>query len=256
MYKKPDYVRQNALLDCVADTFEVCDPSGHRTFSSSDGTAIEFRLSDDVIEKSAKAHIRHPEDYPRDEVFEKEYMVLGEFRASRSPRKIGTIILYIKAIKKFSKMQNLDDHAVLCAVLSNEAFRAYHYDCFRKAGLMERWFSGGKKENRELVKDSLAAVYEYVFLVTHGGADIDLGSANKYMSILESDWRCFDIDGWPSSGALGIGGLGLSTVRTTPNLSMKLVDLSVHDWKSAADIIKTAYYLSDPEIQKEFNYIP
>lgn len=254
MYTRPAYEQQKALLDCVADTFKVCDPSGYRAFSPSDGTAIEFRLSDDVIEKTAKVHIRHPEDYPRDGVFEKEYMVLGEFRASKSPRKIGTIILYMKAIKKFSKMQNLDDHAVLCAVLSNEAFRAFHYDCFRKAGLMERWFSGGKKENRELVKDSLAAVYEYVFLLNHGGDDIDLGSANRFMSILESDWRCFNIDGWPSSGALGIGGLGLSTVKTPPNLSAKLIELSVRDWKTAADIIRTGYYLADSEVQNIFKY--
>lgn len=256
MYTKPDYEQKIVLLNCVADIFEVCDPSWHRAFSPADGTAIEFRLSDDVIEKTAKVHIRHHEDYTGDDVFEKEYIVLGEFRASKSPRTIGTIVLYEKAIKEFSKTQNLDCHAVYCSVLANEAFRAYHYYCFREAGLMERWFSGGKKENRELVKDSLAAVNEYVFLLNHGGEDIDLASAKKYMSILESDWRCFDIDGWPSSGALGIGGLGLSAVETSPYLSRNLIDLSVHDWKTAADIIKTGYYLSDSQIQKEFNYIP
>ena len=69
---------------------------------------------------------------------------------------------------------------------------------------------------------------------------------------LENTWRKYDIEDWSYSGALGICGAGLAKITTIPDLMDKLCQISVYDWNTAADIIKTGYYLADPEVQKAF----
>ncbi len=66
------------------------------------------------------------------------------------------------------------------------------------------------------------------------------------------EWRSYDVEDWPYSGALGIGGLGLTGMKTPPDLAIQLLRCSLYDWKTAADIIKTGYYLADSGIHDCF----
>lgn len=93
---------------------------------------------------------------------------------------------------------------VFFAVLAREAFHALHYSLFKEAGVSARW-KAGTKLYRDIVMESLACTYEYVFLMDQAGRGIDPADARKLMDLLAYEWRSYDIDDYPCSGALVTG---------------------------------------------------
>ena len=239
-----------------------------------DADRVDIRFADDIKRSVKKVHpgvgdsfaIRRREynkevlcePFSRDCLKEVSSVVLGEFRPSavKNGWKIGTIWLYHNAIAEFCEANGLDPDTVLLATLAREAFQACHYSVFKFGGVSQRWNSGSTKKNRDIVKESLADAFEYIFLINQGGDWLSHAEALKYMDFLENTWRSCDIEDWPSSGALGIGGVGLTKVAVPPNIMDRLLHGFLHDWKSAADIIKTGYYLADQEIQNVFKEKP
>ena len=230
-----------------------------------DAGRVDIRFADDIKRSVKMVHpgvgdsfaIRRREynreepcePFSRDALKEVSSLVLGEFRPSAAKKgmKIGTIRLYPNAIAEFCTANGLDPDTVLLATLAREAFQACHYSVFKSCGVSMRWNSGSTKKNRDIVKESLADAFEYTFLINQGGDWLSHAEAHKYMDFLENTWRSLDIEDWPSSGALGIGGVGLTKVAVPPSIMDRLLHGFIHDWKSAADIIKTGYYLADDE---------
>ena len=248
----------NNLRDCVQYVIDVL------YVDDMDADRVDIRFSD-VIKRSVKkvhpgvgapyttSRREYTKEVPempfsRDGLKEVSSVMLGEFRpsAARKGRKIGTIWLYPNAIAEFCTANGLDPDTVLLATLAREAFQACHYNVFIFDGVSQRWNSGSTRKNRDVVKESLAGNFEYVFLRNQGGEWLSDCEAFKYMVFLEKTWRDYDIEDWPSSGALAIGGVGL--VAAPSKLTDRLLHGFLYDWKSAADIIKTGYYLADPEI--------
>ena len=248
------------LRDCVQYVIDVL------CVDDMDAGIVDIRFSDEIKRSVKKVHpgvgdsfaIRRreynseepSEPFSRDALKDVSSVMLGEFRplAAKKGRKIGTIRLYPNAIAEFCTANGLDPDTVLLATLAREAFQACHYSVFESGDVSQRWNSGSTKKNRDIVKESLAAAFEYVFLINQGGDWLSHADADKYMDFLENTWRSYDIEDWPSSGALGIGGVGLTKVAVPPNIMDRLLHGFLHDWKSAADIIKTGYYLADDEI--------
>ena len=248
------------LRDCVQYVIDVLD------IDELDADRVDIRFADDIKRSVKKVHpgvgdsfaIRRREynkevlcePFSRDCLKEVSSVVLGEFRpsAAKNGWKIGTIWLYHNAIAEFCEANGLDPDTVLLATLAREAFQACHYSVFEFGGVSQRWNSGSTKKNRDIVKESLADAFEYIFLINQGGDWLSHADADKYMDFLENTWRSCDIEDWPSSGALGIGGVGLTKVAVPPNIMDRLLHGFLYDWKSAADIIKTGYYLADDEI--------
>ena len=197
----------------------------------------------------------------RDRLIKHKYLVLGEFKPSwRSAAKIGTITLYTKAIAEYSGNgeadYGVDYETAFWATLAHEAFHAYHYSLFKKTGRQDRWRDRACKKEREIETESLAAHAEYVFLLNHEGNCLDADGAGYMMDALGGDcgeWRTYDVEDWPYSGALGIGGLSLADAPvTSPDFVQQLLRTSLYDWKTASDIIRTGYYLADPGIRDCF----
>ena len=248
------------LRDCVQYVIDVL------CVDDMDADRVDIRFADDIKRSVKKVHpgvggsfeIRRREynreercePFSRDALKEVSSVVLGEFRpsAAKKGRKIGTIRLYPNAIAEFCETNGLDPDTVLLATLAREAFQACHYSVFKSCGVSMRWNSGSTKKNRDIVKESLADAFEYTFLINQGGDWLGQTEADKYMNFLENTWRSCDIEDWPSSGALGIGGVGLTKVAVPPNIMGRLLHGFLHDWKSAADIIKAGYFLADDEI--------
>ena len=252
------------LRDCVQYVIDVLN------IGELDAGRVDIRFADDIKRSVKKVHpgvggsfeIRRRE-YNREEACEPfsrdalkvvSSLVLGEFRpsAAKNGWKIGTIRIYPNAIEELCAAKGLDPDTVLLATLAREAFQACHYSVFKFGGVSQRWNSGSTKKNRDIVKESLADAFEYIFLINQGGDWLSHAEANKYMDFLENTWRSYDIEDWPSSGALVIGGVGLTKVAVPPDIMNRLLHGFLYDWKSAADIIRTGYYLADSEIQKEF----
>ncbi|MBO4862418.1 MAG: hypothetical protein J5535_05935 [Firmicutes bacterium] len=248
------------LRECVQYVIDVLN------IGELDAGRVDIRFADDIKRSVKKVHpgvgdsfaIRRRE-YNREEAYEpfsrdalKEVssVVLGEFISSAAKKgwKIGTIRLYPNAIAEFCTANGLDPDTVLLATLAREAFQACHYSVFKSCGVSMRWNSGSTQKNRDIVKESLADAFEYIFLINQGGEWLNLAEAHKYMDFLENTWRSCDIEDWPTSGALGIGGAGLTKVATPPDIMDRLLHLFLYDWKSAADIIRAGYYLADDEI--------
>ena len=103
----------------------------------------------------------------------------------------------------------------------------------KREGMANRWRSGAKRD-RETVKASLAAYFE--------GAFLGFPPISGY---LESEWESLDIEGWSSSGALSIMKAGMPEY-----LFRNLYNMAFYDWKTAADILRTGYYLNSPIIRK------
>lgn len=185
----------------------------------------------------------------RDQVIEVRSLILGRFSpsASRDINDIGTIWLYTRAIAEFSNNNAIEYKTVFFAILAREAFHALHYSLFKEAGVRARW-NAGTRLYRDIVKESLASSNEYVFLMDHQGSGLDSGSSHKLMDRLEYEWGSYDIDDHPSSGALLTSPIGSDILRGG-NLSGTLLRRSLYDWKTAADIIRTGYYLACPTIK-------
>ena len=256
------------LRDCVQYVIDML------CVDDMDAGRVDIRFSDDIKRSVKRVHPgvgdsfaisrrEYTEEVPempfsRDSLKEVSSVTLGEFRpsAARKGRKIGTIWLYPNAIAEFCAANDLGPDTVLLATLAREAFQACHYSVFIFDGVSQRWNSGSTKKNRDIVKESLADAFEYIFLINQGGDWLNYAEADKYMDFLENTWRDYDIEDWPSSGALGIGGVGLTKVAAPPNIMDRLLHGFLYDWKSAADIIKTGYYLADQEIQNVFREKP
>ena len=221
---------------------------------------LRIKLSEEVLYRATKVSPgvsenffrEHLDDWNEGNDFPKErhslnsrelpieyrYVVLGEFRPSTSSNKIGTIWLYPKAMAscKFRKISDFE--TVFWTTLAHEVFHVFHYCQLKLVGKADRWWSGRKKD-RELVMETLAAYFEYSFL--HLGP-----SSYQLCKYKEDEWKGLDVDGWYYSGALGI-----HSSYNSERLFTTLYDMSFHDWKTAADIIRTGYYLCSPEISKE-----
>ena len=167
------------------------------------------------------------------------FILLGEFKASRKENSIGTIYLYTKAIASRAQRKVTDFETVFWATLAHEVFHAFHFCQMKQAGKEARWQSF-KKADRELVKESLAAYFEYLFLDKQDARD-------PYRELLRDAWECRDVEGWPYSGALGI-----LKSQHSKDLFELLFEMSFSDWKTAADIIRTGYYMSNHEIAEMF----
>lgn len=190
------------------------------------GTDINDRCPDDGF----------PVD-TREKPLEYSSVVLGEFRASKSKRTIGTIILYPKAMDCCVYKSVSDFETVFWAALAHEAFHAFHYDQLKRSGKADRWNSP-KKSGRVLVTESLAEYFKCTWLKEYYPAN------TRLLRYLESEWGRYDIDGSPNSGALAI-----RKSSTHIDLFERLFETSLYDWKTAADTIRTGYYLQSEEIR-------
>ena len=165
-------------------------------------------------------------------------VVLGEFCASKSKRTVGTIILYPKAMDCCVYKSVSDFETVFWAALAHEVFHAFHYDQLKRLGEADRWNSP-KKSGRVLVTESLAEYFKCTWL-----REEYYPANNKLLRYLESEWGRYDIDGSPNSGALAI------RKSCTPiDLFERLFEMSLYDWKTTADTIRTGYYLQSEEIR-------
>ncbi len=186
----------------------------------------------------------------RDDLMEVESLILGEFRPSlRAENKIGSICLYPGAMAEFSRKEGICFDVVFWSTLAHESYHALHYSLFKKGGRCQRWGKRICGKNGEIVKESLASAFEYVFLLNHAGDCLDWNEAKKLMNVLADNWRSYDVDDWSYSGALGISGVGLTSVQPPGDICDMLLDRSLYDWKTCADIIKTGYYVASPEIR-------
>ena len=186
------------------------------------------------------------EEYPRD-VFpadtreqqrDQKTVLLGQFKPLWGKDKIGKITLYTKAMFEYANRKALGFEEVFWPTLAREVFKAFHYHMFQKEGKADRYRSRiVNNKDRELVKISLAVYFEFCFREIH--------SYNEAYA-MKKEWESFDIDGWPASGALGI-----QKSAQSDELFRYLFWLSFFDWKTAADIIRTGYYLQSPEIRRK-----
>ena len=227
----------------------------HNILINDPGLRIE--LSEEIINKSAVVYpginpkilrIRpfgwaetdgyRGDDLPvdtRERQLKNEYTLFGDFLAPRGRSKRGKIILYTKAISVFANSKALDFEEVFWPTLAHEMFYAFHYCMLQKKGKADRWSSRFlNRKDRELVAESLAEFFEQEF--AYGGS--------SFSDLMTDEWERFDIDGWPASGALGI-----LKSKQPYELFKELFELSFYDWKTAADIIRTGYYLCSPEIK-------
>ena len=272
MYKKDTEELADALNDCVRHVFYVMDQdlcSDHYFDSQPpqiDVSGVSIGFSDKIKYTEKEVHrgiggldsgiTRRMDQDPkeltdvpsRDEMIKIKSLVLGEFRPSTSdkPQKIGTITLYNAAIAEFCVANDLDYNTVFWGTMARESSHGFHYNTFRKAGRQFRWNSGSTRNNRVIVKDSLAAGFEAVFLLNHEGDDLDLAESRRLRNHLENTWREYDIEDYSYSGALGFE--QWRPVMNVPQIYQELLSRSIYDWKTAADIIKTRYYMVDPVI--------
>ena len=155
---------------------------------------------------------------------------LGEYRASYSKKKIGTIVIYRKAICKCARDHDWDRNHLFQAVLAHESFHAYQFSCLKEKGYAEQWKSPGVKKERTVVQESLAAAYEWYFC----------DSVMKDERICE--WKEMDIDFWPYSGALGMIDSTPEAFGLKPDaFSRWALDICFEDWRTPAMYIRIAY---------------
>lgn len=219
---------------------------------------LRIELSEEIINKSAVVYpginpkiLRtqpsccaetdgyHGDDLPvdtRERQMKNEYTLFGNFLASMGRSKRGKIILYTKAISAYANSKVLDFEEVFWPTLAHEVFYAFHYYTLQNKGKADRWSSRFlNRKDRELVLESLAEFFEHEF--AYGDSSI--------LDPMTDEWERFDIVGWPASGALGI-----LKSKKPHELFKELFNLTFYDWKTAADIIRTGYYLCSPEIKK------
>lgn len=230
-----------ALLSAQGLSIKLSEKIKYRTAKVYPGiSANSFReIHDDWEEPIDSPEEKYPKD-TREMPVEYRYVVLGEFHPSPMPNKIGIIWLYPRAMASSKYKKVSDFETVFWATLAHEVFHAFHYYHLKMDGKADRWWSGRKKD-RELVLESLAAYFEYSFLV------FILDDPHWVQKYKEDEWQCLDVDGWYYSGALGI-----LNSRCSEDLFRSLFEMSFSDWKTAADTIRTGYYMSNKEIADMF----
>ncbi len=200
---------------------------------------LRIKLSEEIKEDTAKVYpgvscIREAFDdyreidypaYTRERPREHRFVLLGEFKAQG---KNGTIYLYTKAMASCDLTAKLGFETVFWATLAHNMFYAFLYNQLKREGKIGRWRSGAKRD-RETVKASLAAYFE--------GAFLGFPPISGY---LENEWESLDIEGWPSSGAFMI-----RKSSRPEKLFRQLYNMAFYDWKTAADILRTGYYLNN-----------
>ncbi len=200
---------------------------------------LRIQLSEEIKEATAKVYpgvscIREAFDdyreidypaYTRERPREHRFVLLGEFKAQG---KNGTIYLYTKAMASCDLTAKLGFETVFWATLAHNMFYAFLYNQLKREGKIGRWRSGAKRD-RETVKASLAAYFE--------GAFLGFPPISGY---LENEWESLDIEGWPSSGAFMI-----RKSSRPEKLFRQLYNMAFYDWKTAADILRTGYYLNN-----------
>ena len=206
-------------------------------------SVLRIELSEEIKETTAKVHpgIYHNRDVRDDDSkrdlpadtrelpMEHKSVLLGEFKAAQG--RGGIIYLYTRAMATCDLTSKLGFEAVFWATLAHNMFYAFLYHQLKIAGKGNRWRSGAKRD-RETVKASLAAYFEGCFL----------GYPFRY---LEDEWASLDVEGWPSSGALAI----IYSHREN-ELFRELFNMAFFDWKTAADILRTGYYMFSSRIQE------
>ena len=224
---------------------------GHKLLHSTSPDALKYsglhiELSEEIKKTTAKVYpgvsdVCEARDYfpegkypadTRELPMEHKSVLLGEFKAAQG--KDGIIYLYTRAMATCDLTSKLGFEAVFWATLAHNMFYAFLYHQLKIAGKGNRWRSGAKRD-RETVKASLAAYFE--------GAFLGFPPISGY---LESEWASLDVEGWPSSGALAI----LNSPRPD-RLFKELFNMAFYDWKTAADILRTGYYLNSSKIRGE-----
>ena len=164
-----------ALHEGIAYIFDLCKPNDYMPCGKSSGVDIKFCDEHKVSLQGRSG----------------EFPVRGEFTPSRSrkPGTIGTITLYNKTIAEFCNANGLDYTTVFWSTLARYAFHALHYSRFSFRGFPKYWDSGADKKDRDIVKESLAAATEYIFLINQEGDGLDLDCARRMQKHLENTWR-------------------------------------------------------------------
>ena len=207
-------------------------------------SGLRIKLSEEIKEIAVKVHPGVSDIHEAFDAFpEREYpagtrelpqehrsVLLGEFK---SQGRNGTIYLYTNAMATGGLAVKLGFETVFWATLAHNVFYAFLYNQLKRAGKVGRWRSGAKRD-RETVKASLAAFFE--------GAFLGFPPISGY---LESEWESLDVEGWPNSGALAI----LNSSRSD-RLFRELYNMAFYDWKTAADILRTGYYLNSSKIRQ------
>ena len=207
-------------------------------------SGLRIELSEEIKETTAKGYpgVSHipeavgafPErEYPTDtRELSREHrsLLLGEFKAQG---RNGTIYLYTKAMAACKLAAELGFETVFWATLAHNMFYAFLYHQLKRAGKAGRGRSSAKRD-RETVKASLAAYFEGAFL-----------GFRPIPGYLEREWRSWDVEGWPQSGALAI-----RNSSRPDELFRELFDMAFYDWKTAADILRTGYYMNSSTIRR------
>ena len=216
---------------------------------------IRFSYSKPQTEKLVHPGIGVPEGEVtgsdlRDSIKKVKSLLLGKFTPSfENEFKLGTITLYTKNIAEFSQNKEIDYNVVFWSTFVHELFHAMHFSLFAHCDCREAWKSNGAKTNCSIVKESMAAYIQYDYLRELEKANQFSSDARNMMSNLAEEWRAYDIEDWHYSGALGIKH---SLVKNPIIVLEELLKMSLNDWKTAADIIKTGYYLTDRSIRGYF----
>lgn len=149
--------------------------------------------------------------------------LLGEFYS-----KPFKIVLYRKAIEKYSDRACYDIDHILNGVLAHEFFHAYHYlDCVSH---QINWHYSAN--NARIVKESLAAAFEFSVLER-------MGEGKACMDMIEW-WELIDVNAYPYSGALGM--LPFNTYKINKNNVIYDVYIDgFFTWELAAEDIVGLY---------------
>ncbi len=207
-------------------------------------SGLRIKLSEEIRETKAEVYpgvsdIREDRDdsreieYPADtrEIpWEHRAVLLGEFKTQG---RNGTIYLYTRAMAACNLAAKLGFETLFWATLAHNMFYAFLYNQLKNGGKVGRWRSGAKRD-RETVKASLASYFEGAFL-----------GFPQISGYLESEWESLDVEGWPSSGALAI-----LRSNKSDRLFGELYNMSFYDWKTAADILRTGYWLNSSRIRQ------
>ena len=117
---------------------------------------------------------------------------------------------------------------VLLDTVAHEAFHAFHYSCLKYAGEEKRWNYPGMKAARDIVKESLAGFFAYIFIESIGGS--------SYPDRLKTEWKSYDINDYPYSGAH-------VCLDIKENGFKELLENALRpNWYTSANILATGYH--------------
>ena len=229
-------VLKDRLRACMVELCNVIWEDGeHDTdwYQEMNMSLVELNFSSSIKMMQTKTLSGEPCRYP----------VLGTFTPSKDQSRIGTITIYPKAIARSSGASVTDFATVFWSTLAHETFHAMHYDMFRRSDKTSLWDGKALNADRKTVVERLAREYEGLFLGFADTYKLDntLTSALIHHQI-DSDAR-HDLMDWPYAGASAIESSEMLQLLGGGSF-VRLVDMSLKDWRMAADHIKAAYYMA------------